>query len=129
MKSTKIQVAFAEDNKEDIEMIKDAFKSLPQYEIVIAATCGKKLIKELGKLKQLPHLILMDMQMPNCDGLTATIVCKHIYKNVKIVGLSSHTYESVICEFMAEGGNGFLSKSILKPNSIVDLHTYKQSDV
>lgn len=129
MKSTKIQIAIAEDKKEDLETIVKAVEKLPNYEVVIKANCGKTLIKELQKLKQQPSLILMDMQMPSCDGLTATITCKHVNPSQKIVGLSTHTYESVICEFMAEGGNGFLSKFIVQPNSAISQFTYHDENI
>lgn len=129
MKSTKIQVAIAEDKQQDIEFIKQAFSLLPQYEIKIAALSGKQIIQAISKLKQLPAIVLMDMQMPSCDGLSATIVLKHLYPNLKIVGLSSHSYESVICEFMAEGGNGFLSKFMVQPNSGISINEYKDKNI
>jgi DNA-binding NarL/FixJ family response regulator len=129
MKFPKIQIAIAEDKKEDLETIVKAVENLPNYEVVIKANCGKMLIKELHKLKQQPSLILMDMQMPSCDGLTATIVCKHINPSQKIVGLSTHTYESVICEFMAEGGNGFLSKFIVQSKSAISKFTYHDENI
>ena len=66
------------------------------------------------KLKQAPHLVLMDMQMACGDGLLTTIICKQLDPNLKIAGLSTHTYEQVIIEFMAEGGCSFLSKFIVQ---------------
>lgn len=114
MKENIITVALAEDKQEDIEIIKTALQKLPNYQIVSTAVDGRKLIEEIAKLKTHPKLILMDMQMPLCDGLLATIVCKELFKNTKIVGVSSHTYESVINEFMVEGGDGFLSKHIVQ---------------
>jgi DNA-binding NarL/FixJ family response regulator len=114
MKNNTITIAIAEDKQEDIEIIKTALQKLPNYKIVCTAVDGRKLIDEIAKLKTYPDLILMDMQMPLCDGLLATIICKEFFPNTKIVGVSSHTYESVINEFMIEGGNGFLSKHIVQ---------------
>lgn len=127
MSNKKFTIAIAEDKQEDISIIKEAFKSLTQFEIIITAFSGKALIKDLNKLKRIPDLVLMDMQMPNCDGLTATIICKMLYPNIKIVGLSSHSYETVICEFMAEGGDGFLSKHILQTKSAI--HQFAYNDI
>lgn len=129
MNNKKFTIAIAEDKQEDIAIIKEAFKPLSDYEILITAVSGKTLIKALHKLKKLPDLVLMDMQMPNCDGLTATIICKLLYPNLKIVGLSSHSYESVICEFMAEGGNGFLSKHIVQSHSALHKFAYNDVDI
>ena len=129
MQNEKIQIAIAEDKKEDIAIIKKAFQNLPNYKLSIIATGGKDLIKQLNNAKKLPDLILMDMQMPCCDGLLATIICKNKYESIKIVGLSTHTYATVINEFMAEGGNGFLSKFIIMNDSAISISTYKDEHI
>jgi len=128
MKPNKIQIAIAEDKQEDIIIIKKAFEDLPQYEIIITAIDGRDLVEKLEVANQLPQLILMDIQMPCCDGLLTTIICKEQYPNVKIVGLSSHTSPEVISEFIAEGGNGFLSKFIVQKNSGIYKIQYNDPD-
>lgn len=129
MKISKIRIAIAEDKKDDIEIIKRALWNLKQYEIVLIATSGKEFIKKIFKLKQEPNLVLMDMQMPCGDGLITTTICKRLYPNLKIVGLSSHTYEQVIIEFMAEGGCSFLSKFIVQKESALNKTTYRDPNI
>jgi DNA-binding NarL/FixJ family response regulator len=130
MKLTKIRVAIAEDKKQDIDIIKKAFRELLNYEIVLVATGGIELITKLDKLNKLPDLVLMDMQMPCCDGLLATTICRRLFtNNMKIVGLSTHTYAPVIVQFMAEGGDSFLSKFIVQKDSAISLSHYKNPNI
>jgi DNA-binding NarL/FixJ family response regulator len=114
MKSTKIKVAFAEDIEEHRKRIAAAISETESFEVSIKATSGRDLILQLIRNpKKQPTLILMDMQMPNCDGLLATIICKWLFPFIKIVGFSAHTDGIVVGEFSAEGGDAFLSKLII----------------
>ena len=114
MKSTKIKVAFAEDTEEHRKRIVNAICETESFELSIKSTSGRDLILQLIRNpKKQPTLILMDMQMPNCDGLLATIICKWLFPYIKIVGFSAHTDGIVVGEFFAEGGDAFLSKLII----------------
>lgn len=113
MRPTKIRVAFAEDIEEHRKRIIAAVQETKSYETSIRAVSGRYLILQLKGAKKLPQIILMDMQMPCCDGLLATIICKRLFPSIKIVGLSSHTDGIVVSEFLTEGGVAFLSKFIV----------------
>jgi two-component system response regulator DegU len=129
MKSNKILVAIAEDKQEDINIIKRAFSKLSQYQIIVVATSGKELIVKLKKATKVPDLILMDMQMPSGDGLITSITTNTLFQNIKIVGLSSHTHEPLITQFMAEGGSGFLSKFIVQSEAGPSKLTYNDPNI
>ena len=125
MNLTITNIAFVDDLPEQREKIASAIKQTKQFKTLITATGGRDLLLQLILAKQLPHLILMDIQMPCCDGVLTTSICKRLFPNIKIVGISSHTSPEVISEFIAEGGNGFFSKFIVQKNSGL----YKQSMV
>lgn len=129
MQNEKIFVAIAEDKAEDLKIVKSAIENLPNYKVLITATCGRELILKLDETKKLPHLVLMDMQMPKCDGLLATIISKRLFRGIKIVGLSTHTYGNVINQFMAEGGDSFLSKFIVMKDSAISIHAYNDPNI
>lgn len=63
MKSTKIQIAFAEGIEEHRKRIIVAVQETKSYEIAIKAVSGRDLILQLKKAKKLPQIILMDMQL------------------------------------------------------------------
>lgn len=128
MANKKIKIAFAEDIEDHRKRICDVVKEIPSFELIIKANCGRDLILKLSQCnKNLPDIILMDMQMPNCDGLLCTIICKWLFPTIKIVGLSSHTDGIVVGEFYAEGGNAFLSKLIL--NTAIAQKVYDNKNI
>ena len=57
-----------------------------------------------------PDLILMDIRMPEMDGLDATRIIKEVNPDVPIIALSAYAFEENIREAQAAGCNGFLSK-------------------
>jgi len=128
MDDNKIKIAFAQDIEDHRKRICDVVKQIPSFELIIKANCGRDLILKLSQSnKNLPDIILMDMQMPNCDGLLCTIICKWLFPTIKIVGLSSHTDGVVVGEFYAEGGDAFLSKLIL--NTAIAQQIYNSDNI
>lgn len=114
MKTTKIQIAIAEDLEEDKKRVIAAINNTTNFQVSIKAVSGRDLVLQLiENSKKLAALILMDMQMPCCDGLLATIICKWLFPQIKIVGFSAHTDGIVVGEFFAEGGDAFMSKLII----------------
>lgn len=120
-KKSKTTIAIAEDNYLDRAHIIEAIKQTENYQVDTIAENGRDLILKLINKKDLPNIILLDMQMPSCDGLLCTILCKKLFPNVKVIGLSSHTSPVVIGEFLAEGGDAFLTKYMLVKGSIFHL--------
>ena len=59
-----------------------------------------------------PDLILMDIRMPNCDGLRATRLIKAEMPEVKIVILTTSTEDQDLFETVKSGACGYLLKSM-----------------
>jgi two-component system NarL family response regulator len=70
-------------------------------------------LEGLEKTRQLsPELILMDIRMPGCDGLTATRLIKAEKPESKIVMLTTSTEEADLFEAIKSGACGYLLKSL-----------------
>ncbi len=111
-------IALAEDNQEDALLIKHTIKGMSGVKFAFAAKDGQDLIIKLSEQKYLPSIVFMDMEMPKCDGLMATIIGKRLWPEIKFVGLSTHSSIQLISEFLAEGGSGFLAKYLIYKDSI-----------
>ena len=59
-----------------------------------------------------PDLVLMDMRMPGCDGITALRLLKAEWPECKIVMLTTSTEEADLLEAIRSGASGYLLKSL-----------------
>ena len=79
------------------------------YEVVGTATDGMEALKQARLLS--PELILMDIEMPICDGLVATRLIKAEMPQVKIVMLTVSSSDEHLFEAVKSGASGYLLKS------------------
>jgi len=78
----------------------------------VVGTAGDGL-EALAKARALhPNLILMDVQMPRCDGLAATRMIKAEMPDVKIVMLSVSENDADLFEALKSGACGYLLKNL-----------------
>jgi two-component system, NarL family, invasion response regulator UvrY len=84
--------------------------SLGDYEVTLEASNGKELLGKLNK-KNLPDIIVMDVNMPVMDGFEACIVLLTKYPSTKVLALSMHSEEAVIIRMIKAGAKGYLLKS------------------
>lgn len=84
--------------------------SQDEFEIVGEAADG---LDALGKTRELaPDLILMDINMPRCDGLAATRIIKSEFPDVKIVMLTVSDSDQSLFEAIKAGAEGYLLKNL-----------------
>ena len=79
-------------------------------EIVALARDGEEGCKLTDEHK--PDIVLMDIQMPNMDGLTALKYIKSKYPTIHVLILSTFLDENYIVEAMSRGASGYLLKDI-----------------
>ena len=84
--------------------------TLHGYEVVGTAGDGLEALEEARRLH--PDLILMDIEMPGCDGLTATRLIKAEMPDINIVMLTVAQQDEVLFESLKSGASGYLFKSL-----------------
>jgi DNA-binding NarL/FixJ family response regulator len=83
----------------------------PDFEIVGEAADG---LEAVGKAELLhPDVVLMDIRMPNCDGLEATRRIKGQMPNVRVVMLTVSEDEQDLAAAVRYGADGYLLKDLL----------------
>jgi two-component system NarL family response regulator len=80
-----------------------------KYQVVGTAADGLEALKQARLLT--PELILMDIEMPNCDGLAATRLIKAEMPHIKIVMLTFFSSDEHLFEAIKSGASGYLLKS------------------
>ncbi|MDT8305669.1 MAG: response regulator transcription factor [Anaerolineae bacterium] len=79
------------------------------YEVVGTASNGLEALQRVRRLR--PDLILMDIEMPECDGLAATRLIKAEMPQIKIVMLTVSSSDEDLFEAIKSGACGYLLKS------------------
>jgi two-component system NarL family response regulator len=79
------------------------------YEVVGTARDGLDALKQARLLQ--PEMILMDIEMPICDGLAATRIIKAEMPQTKIVMLTVSASDEHLFEAVKSGASGYLLKS------------------
>lgn len=90
----------------------------PDILVVGEASDGLEAIVMARDLR--PDLILMDIQMPGCDGLEATQMIKKELPDTIVVMLTIRDEEEKLFEAIKSGAQGYLLKSI-RSNEMIDL--------
>lgn len=107
--TTQIKVAIADDHKIFRDGIKMALKDREFLKILWEADDGKDLMHKL-QIK-LPDILLMDIRMPELDGVNAINLIRKEYESVKIIVLTMYDDQEMITKMMEMGANAYLTKT------------------
>jgi two-component system, sensor histidine kinase and response regulator len=111
-----MNILVAEDNAINQRLIRRLLEK--EGHRVDIASDGKEAVKTFIRATQgndqYYHLILMDIQMPNMDGMEATRKIRQIHKTIPIIALTAHAMKGDKVKFLAQGMNDYVSKPIDK---------------
>ncbi len=99
---------------------------LEAHGIEVAATVGDGQTAVMEALRLEPDLVLMDLNMPVCDGLAATRLIKAQRPEMKIVVLTASAEDEDLFEAIKSGACGYLLKVTAAPAFIEALHGLEQ---
>lgn len=110
-----ITIVLSDDHNIVRQGLRALLESESDFKLVGEAEDGLKAVHLVEQLK--PNVLILDLSMPNLNGLD---VCRRIHKNVpdtKIIILSMHSNESYVQEALTLGASGY----VLKKNDAVEL--------
>jgi DNA-binding NarL/FixJ family response regulator len=106
---TQVQVAIADDHKIFRDGIRMALKDQEFIRVIWEADGGKDMMHRL-RVKR-PDLLIMDVSMPETDGVKALQLIRKEYEDLKVIILSFHDDQETITKMMEYGANAYLSKT------------------
>jgi DNA-binding NarL/FixJ family response regulator len=112
-----INLAIADDHKIFRNGLKATLEDCPDFNLLIEASNGKELIGQLAT--HTPDVILMDIKMPEMDGMQTTAYIQQHFKQVKVLALSMHNEDKYIVDMMKAGASGYLLKNA-EPEEIIE---------
>ena len=104
-----IKVAIADDHALFRAGVRTALSEKRDILLIAEADNGVELLQLLKNNE--PDVILLDIQMPVMDGVTALPEIRKLYPLVKIIILSMHNEHSMISKLMEIGANSYLTKN------------------
>jgi two-component system, NarL family, response regulator LiaR len=82
----------------------------PSLELVGEAVNGADAVNKVRELK--PHVVILDVEMPVMDGITAAGTISREHPDTKIVMLTAHKDEEDVFAALSAGANGYCIKDI-----------------
>ncbi len=111
MQPPEIHIAYADDHTAVRKGIISFLSGLGGIVVDIEANNGKELIKQLEKVKRLPDVCLLDINMPQMDGFETLVEIKKRWQSMKVLILTVHDAELYVIRMIRNGANGYLLKS------------------
>ena len=119
-------ILVVEDNKLNMKLVRGLIK-IGKYHMLEAndAESGIQLIRE-----QQPDLVLMDIQLPGMDGLSAAKCIKEdpTLKDIPIVALTSYAMQGEEEKALAAGCTGYIAKPIDTRKFLKTVSQYLKDD-
>ena len=91
-------------------------KGVDYIEVLGACKTGAEALQFLQS--EHPDVILLDISLPDIDGLELCTIIRKINKQVKIIGLTSTNEAGIITQLLSKGGNGYLLKNMERDDLI-----------
>lgn len=110
-----IKVALVDDHS----LLRNGLASLVMslgYEVIYECSNGRQLIDKIDK-RNLPDIVLMDINMPEMDGFEATLWLKKNYPLVNVLALSMYDDENSVIRMIRNGARGYILKDT-DPNEL-----------
>jgi DNA-binding NarL/FixJ family response regulator len=104
-----VTVLLVDDHKIVREGTHQLLAQSSEIQVIGEATDGREAVDLAGKL--LPNVVVMDVRLPNLNGIEATRIISNQYPGVKILILSAYEEDNYIFPLFEAGASGYLLKT------------------
>ena len=104
----KIRVVLAEDHESVRQGLRLLLETKNDIEIVADAANGRVALERVKALN--PDVAVLDLAMPEMNGLAATKAIKHAAPQVNVVALTRHADDAYVQELLSAGASGYVLK-------------------
>jgi DNA-binding NarL/FixJ family response regulator len=107
----KIKVALTDDQQLFRHGLAQLIKTTEDFDLIYEAENGKDLLQQLEQKKILPDIALIDMHMPEMNGVELNDVLQKEYPSVKVIVLSVYDQDRFVGKMIQAGACGYLTKN------------------
>ena len=119
-KRNKTTILIADDHPLFRRSVRAILESEPDFEVVGEASDGVEAVKLADEMQ--PDVVLMDITMPELDGLEATHQIKAKHPEIVVLVLTIHSDEQHALEILEAGAAGYLTKSVFGEEIVHSIH-------
>jgi two-component system invasion response regulator UvrY len=112
----KTTIAIVDDHELMAKALSGLVQKFDEYDVLYEVPGGKELIYMI-KMKMVPDIVLLDINMPEMDGYDTALWLKNNYPEVKVLALSMNDKEESIVRMLRNGARGYLLKGC-KPHEL-----------
>lgn len=109
---TQNSIAIVDDHQIVSEAIAGLINALPQFNVLYEVRNGKELLQKLANKKNIPDLILLDINMPIMNGFETAAWLQENLPETPFVALSMNDDDESIIKMLKLGAKGYLIKDI-----------------
>ncbi|PEE71897.1 hybrid sensor histidine kinase/response regulator transcription factor [Bacillus thuringiensis] len=110
LSNKQIRLCIVDDHSFIRESLHTILSGLEDLQVVGMAEDGEQALELCGRLK--PDVVLMDLEMPNLDGIHATKMIKKKWPDIRVLILSTFQNTERAKEIIRNGADGYVLKSI-----------------
>lgn len=122
-----IRLLLVDDHEVVRTGLKSYLESQPSLKVVAEASNGREAIERALEIR--PDLILMDITMPEMDGLEATRQLKAQWPECLVLALTVHEDKFYFMEMLTAGASGYLTKQSAADELVQAIHTVAAGNV
>jgi DNA-binding NarL/FixJ family response regulator len=110
--NTSVKIFIADDHKLMLEGLATLIESIDGFSLVGKVNSGKSLIASLEKMSVLPDICIVDIEMPEMDGIETVKIIRQKFPEIKIMVLTMHNETHFVSRMITAGANGYLLKNV-----------------
>jgi len=119
--SIQYRVILAEDDDEFLEALAGVLENDGRFEVVGRARNGREAVELAARLDV--DVVVMDIEMPVCDGVEATRQLQEQAPELPVVAISGHDYEERVFEMREAGAADYVRKSRVEDDLVAVLES------
>ncbi|MBS1643173.1 MAG: response regulator transcription factor [Bacteroidetes bacterium] len=112
-----ILLAIVDDKQINRQTVKDKINAYTEVQLLLEAKNGKEFLQKLKQTEFKPQVVLMDLEMPELNGIETIRIAAAAYPDIKFIVLTVFEDNDKIFEAIKVGASGYL----LKEDSAVNI--------
>lgn len=118
-----VSIAIVDDQLLFRQGLAALISNVSNFTLLLEAETGSDLLEQLQQTHQLPDILLMDMKLPDMNGIELNEILHSKYPLIKVIVVSMYNQERLMYRMIEAGACGYLAKNCDKQELITAIQT------